>query len=82
MKSKKEVEGGKLRALLGVGLDSDGHTRITQGPGFKLVGGSEGTHDKMTRAVMKTNEALRKKGLDLRTAEPERVIDLLRENEQ
>jgi len=28
----------------GVGLDSDGHKRLTTGPNFALVGGTEETH--------------------------------------
>ena len=27
--------------MLGVGLDSDGHKRLTTGPNFALVGGTE-----------------------------------------
>ena len=35
----------KKTILLGLGLDSkDGHTRITAGESFHLVGGSEETH--------------------------------------
>ena len=31
--------------MLGVGLDSDGHKRLTTGPNFALVGGTEETHE-------------------------------------
>jgi hypothetical protein len=42
--------------LLGVGLDSDGHKRLTTGPNFALVGGSEETHEVMTEKAIKINE--------------------------
>jgi hypothetical protein len=48
--------------MLGVGLDSDGHKRLTTGPNFMLVGGSEGTHEVMTEKVIKINEKLAAKG--------------------
>ena len=34
--------------LLGIGLDSDGHKRVTTGPNFALVGGTQETHEEMT----------------------------------
>lgn len=48
--------------LLGVGLDSDGHKRLTTGPNFALVGGSKETHDIMTEKAIKINEKLKAKG--------------------
>jgi hypothetical protein len=48
--------------LLGVGLDSDGHKRLTTGPNFALVGGSKETHDIMTEKAVKINEKLKAKG--------------------
>jgi seryl-tRNA(Sec) selenium transferase len=56
----------KRRAiLLGVGLDSDGHKRITTGPNFALVGGTEETHEQMTEKAIKINEKLKSKGKQL-----------------
>jgi len=56
----------KRRAmLLGVGLDSDGHKRITTGPNFALVGGTEETHEQMTEKAIKINEKLKAKGKQL-----------------
>ena len=56
----------KRRAmLLGVGLDSDGHKRITTGPNFALVGGTKDTHDQMTEKAIKINEKLKAKGKQL-----------------
>ena len=56
----------KHRALLlGVGLDSDGHKRITTGPNFALVGGTKDTHEQMTEKAIKINEKLKAKGKQL-----------------
>jgi hypothetical protein len=51
--------------MLGVGLDSDGHKRLTTGPNFVLAGGSEETHDAMTEKAIKINEKLAAKGKQL-----------------
>ena len=48
--------------LLGIGLDSDGHKRITTGPNFALVGGTQETHEVMTEKAIKINEKLAAKG--------------------
>ena len=45
--------------LLGVGLDSDGHKRVTTGPNFALLGGSQATHEEMTEKAVKINEKLK-----------------------
>jgi seryl-tRNA(Sec) selenium transferase len=58
--------------LLGVGLDSDGHKRVTTGPNFALVGGTKETHDEMTEKAIKINEKLAAKGKALHeVSEPE-----------
>jgi hypothetical protein len=44
--------------MVGLGLDSDGHKRLTTGPNFVLMGGSEETHEVMTEKVIKINEKL------------------------
>jgi hypothetical protein len=56
-KSKK-----KKALILGVGLDTDGHKRVTTGDNFALVGGSKETHEVMTEKVVKINEKLSAKG--------------------
>ena len=48
----------KKAVLLGVGLDSDGHKRLTTGPNFALVGGSQDTHEQMTEKAVKIGERL------------------------
>jgi len=59
MKKKKPR---RKAVMLGVGLDSDGHKRLTTGPNFALVGGSEETHELMTEKALKINEKLAAKG--------------------
>ena len=51
--------------LLGVGLDTDGHKRLTTGPNFVLAGGSQETHEDMTEKAIKINEKLTAKGKQL-----------------
>ncbi len=48
--------------LLGLGLDCDGHKRVTTGPNFALVGGSRETHDVMTEKAIRIHEKLTAKG--------------------
>ena len=51
--------------MLGLGLDSDGHKRLTTGPNFLLAGGSQETHEVMTEKAIKINEKLTAKGKQL-----------------
>ena len=62
--------------MLGVGLDSDGHKRITAGPNFALIGGKAETHDQMTEQVIKINEKLAAKGKRLEEVTHEEFDDL------
>jgi hypothetical protein len=49
--------------LLGLGLDNDdGHTRITRGKNFTLLGGSEQTHAIMQETAVKVNEHIDRTG--------------------
>jgi len=50
---------------LGIGLDTDGHKRVTTGSNFALVGGTEETHEAMTEKAIKINEKLAAKGKNL-----------------
>ena len=56
---------GNKAMMLGVGLDSDGHKRVTRGPNFALVGGTKDTHEQMTEKAIKINEKLRERGKTL-----------------
>ncbi len=62
--SKKKKPRRKA-VMLGLGLDSDGHKRLTTGPNFVLMGGSQETHEVMTEKVVKINEKLKAKGKQL-----------------
>ena len=62
--------------MLGVGLDSDGHKRVTRGDNFLLLGGSEETHDVMTEKVVKINEKLSAKGKRLETVTRDEFDDI------
>jgi hypothetical protein len=62
--------------MLGLGLDSDGHKRITTGPNFALFGGSRETHEVMTEKAIKINEKLAAKGKDLGQVCPEEFADI------
>jgi len=65
--------------LLGVGLDSDGHKRLTTGPNFALVGGTEDTHEQMTEKAIKINEKLKARGKKLETVSHEEFNDIAHE---
>ena len=62
--------------LLGVGLDSDGHKRITKGDNFAMVGGTEETHDGMVEKAVKINEKLARKGKNLNNVTREEFDDV------
>lgn len=65
--------------LVGVGLDSDGHKRVTQGPNFALVGGSKDTHEQMTEKAIKINEKLKARGKQLEQVSREEFDDIAHE---
>ena len=55
--------------MVGLGMDSDGHKRITTGDNFVVAGGTQDTHDQMTEKVVKINEKLTERGKCLNTVE-------------
>ena len=65
--------------MLGIGLDSDGHKRVTTGPNFALVGGSEETHEQMTEKAVKINEKLKARGKELHEVGHEEFDDIAQE---
>ena len=65
--------------ILGVGLDSDGHKRITTGENFALVGGTEETHEHMTEKAIKINEKLKARGKQLEEVSREEFDDIAQE---
>jgi hypothetical protein len=71
-KAKKKRKAG----ILGVGLDSDGHKRITKGENFTLLGGTQETHEQMTERVIKLNEKLKSRGKHLDTVTRDEFEDI------
>ena len=70
----------KRRALLlGIGLDSDGHKRVTTGPNFALVGGTQATHEQMTEKAIKINEKLKSRGKQLHEVSHQEFDDIAHE---
>jgi hypothetical protein len=73
---------GKLKSkaiMFGVGLDTDGHKRVTTGENFALIGGSEETHEAMTEKVIKINERLKSSGKRLETITGKEFDDIAQE---
>ena len=66
-------------AILGIGLDSDGHKRITKGDNFTLVGGTEETHEAMTEKAIKINEKLKARGKQLENVSHQEFNDIAEE---
>ena len=62
--------------MLGLGLDSDGHKRLTTGPNFVLLGGSKETHEVMTEKAIKINEKIAAKGKQLEDVSREEFDDI------
>ena len=72
--SKKKARRKAL--LLGLGLDSDGHKRVTTGPNFVLLGGTEETHEVMTEKAIKINEKLAAAGKSLEQVSHQEFDDI------
>ena len=62
--------------MLGVGLDTDGHKRITKGDNFAMVGGTKDTHEEMTEKALKINEKLADRGKRLDDVSREEFDDI------
>lgn len=72
---------GRQRAhMLGLGLDrEDDHIRITTGPNFTVLMGSEQTHEALREICIRVNEKLRKSGRDLASLSHSEFAELVRE---
>ncbi|MEM8882596.1 MAG: hypothetical protein AAGD14_00835 [Planctomycetota bacterium] len=68
-----------MRILLGLGLDEDpdGHTHITKGDDFALLGGSRETHETMQEQVERFQHSLKKLGTNLQHATEAEVREAL-----
>ena len=62
--------------MLGIGVDSDGHKRLTTGSNFALIGGTEETHLAMTEKAIKINEKLAARGKRLEDVSREEFEDI------
>jgi seryl-tRNA(Sec) selenium transferase len=69
----------KRSVLVGLGLDSDGHKRVTTGSNFALVGGTEETHEAMVEKAIKINEKLAARGKQLEEVSREEFDDIAHE---
>jgi hypothetical protein len=78
MANAKKPRKGKAM-MLGVGLDSDGHKRVTAGPNFVLAGGTQETHEVMTEKAIKINEKLSAKGKTLESVSHDEFDDIAHE---
>jgi hypothetical protein len=82
MSSKNRLPDRRVAALLGLAFDAkDGHKRITRGPNFFLAGGSEETHGLMRDTIIKVNEQLDARGLELADVSADELRDLLNDTQ-
>lgn len=75
--SKAKKKGKAI--MVGVGLDSDGHKRITTGENFALIGGTAETHEVMTEKVIKISEKIKSRGKQLETMTGKEFDDIAEE---
>lgn len=75
-------ERGKA-TVVGIGLDRDesDEIRVTRGRNFRLIGGSEQTHEQMQEKCIKLNEKLQDRGKELDDLEGSELLDMARECE-
>jgi len=67
------------RVIIGCGLDSDGHTRVTKGDNFYLKGGTKETHECMQEIAIKINEKLNKRHKSLDEVSNKEVVEIMKE---
>jgi len=68
------------RILMGIGLDQDGHARVTKGEEYVLVGGSEDTHGKMQDGVERFRDTLERMGTNLQRATRDQMQEAAHES--
>ena len=79
MNAPSRPPAAQVVGFLGVGLDGDGHRRVTECEHFLLVGGSQETHERMQETAVKFGEALERSGKRLQDVSPAEALDLLRD---
>jgi hypothetical protein len=78
MSNKRRISQRRVAGLLGLAFDAkDGHKRITRGPNFLLAGGSEETHGLMRDTIIRVNDELDARGLELSDVSAHELRDLL-----
>ena len=78
MSKNRISEQRRVAGLLGLAFDAeDGHKRITRGSNFLLAGGSEETHGMMRDTIVKVNEELDARGLNLADVSADELRDML-----
>ena len=83
MRNKRRFSDTRVAGLLGLAFDAtDGHKRITRGNNFLLAGGSEKTHGLMRDTILKVNEELDARGLNLADVSVDELRDLLSDAQQ
>jgi hypothetical protein len=81
--SKNRISERRTAALLGLAFDAeDGHKRITRGQNFLLAGGSEETHGIMRETIIRVNEQLDSRGLNLADVSTDELRDMLNDAQQ
>ena len=81
MTDKRRIVERRVAGLLGLAFDAkDGHKRITRGRNFLLAGGSEETHGLMRETILKVNERLDERGVNLADVSAEELRELLNES--
>jgi len=75
--AQKKPARNRRALLLGLGLDNrDGHVRVTRGENFRLIGGSEETHETMQEKALKFNEELAKRGKRLEEISRQEFVEI------
>jgi hypothetical protein len=83
MSSKNRLTEKRFAALFGLAFDAtDGHKRITRGNNFFLAGGSEETHGIMRDTIIKVNEQLDARGIELADVSPDQLRDIINDAQQ
>jgi hypothetical protein len=83
MSNKNRISKRRVAGLLGLAFDADdGHKRITRGPNFLLAGGSDQTHGLMRDTIIKVNQELDARGLELNDVSAEELRDLLNDAQE
>lgn len=70
----------RIKRMVGFGADSpDGHTRVSRGPHYEVIQGSEESHEKMRQWFEAINQRLEASGKDIDQLTEEEFIALARE---